>query len=174
MAATTISIITDKIWRALPPQVQMAWTVGNIESKLTIWLDMLRAEIADSPDAPKLQKTVSPTLTSGVASLTTSTDIDIAKIIRVEHSDATIGELQNARSWSYLRSPKNLNYNWYLVEAYSIHCRQKDGSTSTTNGTLSVLAPFQPVIAASAGSTTLPEDLTEDFATLAIRDILKQ
>ena len=56
------------------------------------------------------------------------------------------------------------SYKYYTVENRTIRLRDENGSVDALTGTLHIRnAVFQPVIAASAGSTTLPEQLEDDL-----------
>jgi hypothetical protein len=142
-------------------------TEAAIETIKEDALDELAEMVFKSAKAALLEKDFAPTLTSGVADLSSFTDMKIDGIKRVEHSDSGIGELSNAGSWSYFRSTKSDLFNWYLIEKNKIYCRKGNGTDVVDDGTLTVLAPFTPSLA------TLPVDLESDLIAMVADAYLK-
>lgn len=125
------------------------------------------AEQTATGDKPELlQRDVTLTLAAGVADLSAHTDILINHILRVEHENAEIGELSNARSWAYLRAPKSEIFNWYLKEKNRLYCRKGNGKENTDDGQITVLAQFTPTLA------TVPVDLEPDLIALTAKAYL--
>jgi hypothetical protein len=123
-------------------------------------LDELAEIVMKSGKAALLEKDFTPALASGEADLSSFTDLKIDGIKRVEHSDSSIGELSNAKSWGYFRATKSDMFNWYLIEKNKIYCRKGNGTDAVDDGTLTVLATFTPTLA------TLPVDLEADLISL--------
>lgn len=141
--------------------------VSAIESISLDALDELTEMVRKSGKAALLEKDFTITLTSGVGDLSSSTDLKIDGIKRIDHSDSAIGELSNAKTWGYLRAAKSDMYNWFLLEKNKIYARRGNGVDAVDDGTLTVLAAFTPTLA------TLPVDLEPDLIALIADAYLK-
>jgi hypothetical protein len=145
--------VIDQVWRRLPLNLQSIPDIqADIESDLTQAIDAVAEEALESDKAELLQKTSGNlAISSGSASLSSLTDLKINGIIRVVLADGSI--LQNANNWAYLRSPKNLNYQWYHVEANTLYAMKANGTDNIANTNCTVVYQFRPTI------LTIPTDL---------------
>lgn len=147
----------DAVMRRLPPALQTLPDIqADIESDIPKAIDAVVEATMESDKAELLQKTSGNlAVASGSITLSSLTDLKINGIIRVVLADGTI--LQNARSWAYLRTPKNnAYYQWYHIEQNTLYAMKANG-TNVANTNCTVVYQFTPTI------TTIPYDLVPDL-----------
>lgn len=165
MAATTKKELVGFVQRRIPPQLGDPRQIArpdNVES----WIEAACFELANEffenkaePSRSRLQKPYTLTLTTGVASLTTSTDMLIESLreARLLHSSSTVPMeyVPDVRDLSYMHATDLL---YYAIANDAVYTRAGDGTLTGLTGSLDVIgAFFVPVIHLDTpASTTLP------------------
>lgn len=126
-----------------------------IEQSLPSSLRRTALRVAESLDEfvrTQLQKTFTPTLTSGVASLTSQLALAEPIIVQfpfplVEHSTLAYPLQPVPSALRLTLEPANPDYGYYTVKAGNIRTKDTAGSTTALTGTLNLTAQYIPTIA---------------------------
>lgn len=133
--------------RRLARQNQVKLDQADIESSLTVALQLLGEDLPKRPDFNRLQIDTTVALNSGVADLSSQSNILIDTISRVEH--ATLGVLSllgPSANRSDLVRPSIAPFYRYVIETNKLYPKHWDGATNLANANLTVTSNVVPSV----------------------------
>lgn len=133
--------------RRLARQNQVKLDQADIESSLTLALQLLGEDLPRRPDFNRLQIDTSVTFTGGVADVSSQSNILIDTISRVEHPTiGTVSFLSPSANRSDLARPSIAPFYRYIIETNKLYIKHWDGSTVPANGNLTVTSNVIPSV----------------------------
>ena len=133
--------------RRLACQNQVKLDQADIESSLTVALQLLGEDLPKRPDFNRLQIDTAITFANGTADLSSQPAVLVDTISSVQHSSlGPLSFLGPSANRTDLSRASNAPYYRYVIEINKIHARHWDGQTAVSNGAGTITSNVVPSV----------------------------